>query len=161
MNDSLEPELVELLNTLSSTQDDLFAALGRKRECLANGDLAALAEVQQQEEALIGRLQGCHEQRLKLLKRASSQGLPADSLRTLVSVAPGVDRKNLQQRVAQASQRSRLLQQQNLSNWVVAQRTLIHLSQLLEIIATNGRMRPTYEKGDVAGGQGTLVDQAA
>src|SRR5262249_54128119 len=113
------------------------------------------------EQALIERLQRCHEQRQQLLARASRQGLPSDSIRTLVTAAPGIDRQQLAHRVAEATQQTRLLHQQNLANWVVAQRTLIHLSQLLEIIATRGRMRPTYEKGDVAGDQGALVDQAA
>ena len=44
----------------------------------------------------------------------------------------------------------RLLQHHSLTNWVLVQRTLIHLSQVLEIIATGGRLKPTYGKDDSA-----------
>ena len=67
----------------------------------------------------------------------------------------------LAQQLDDTARRSRQVQQRNLTNWVLAQRALIHWSQLLEIIATGGRMRPTYGKGDSAGGPGALVDQAA
>ncbi len=46
-----------------------------------------------------------------------------------------------------------------ITNWVVAQRTLIHLSQLLEIIATGGRMKPTYGKEEAEHTTGGLVNQ--
>jgi hypothetical protein len=38
----------------------------------------------------------------------------------------------------------RVLQHHSLANWVLAQRRLLHVAQSLEIIATGGRMRPTY-----------------
>jgi hypothetical protein len=41
---------------------------------------------------------------------------------------------------------------------VIAQRTLIHLSQLLEIIATGGRLQPTYGRA-VAEPCGALLNQ--
>jgi hypothetical protein len=44
---------------------------------------------------------------------------------------------------------------------VLAQRTLIHLSQMLEIIATGGQMQPTYGKKESVGASGALVDQEA
>jgi hypothetical protein len=56
--------------------------------------------------------------------------------------------------------RARLLQHQSLANWVLAQRTVLHLSQMLEIIATGGRLQPTYGKENSAATGGSLVDQA-
>jgi hypothetical protein len=40
--------------------------------------------------------------------------------------------------------RMRVLQHHSLVNWVLAQRALLHVSQLLEIIATGGRTQPNY-----------------
>jgi flagellar biosynthesis/type III secretory pathway chaperone len=160
MHDAWSSRLVELLNELSGVQDDLLVALGRKRDCLARSDLAGLRELQDVEHALIARLQSCHERRLQLLERAAADGLPGDSMRSL-ALAAMANRDEIALRIDQTNERTRFLHQQNLTNWVIAQRTLIHLSQLLEIIATGGRMRPTYEQGDVPGGQGALVDQAA
>jgi hypothetical protein len=53
------------------------------------------------------------------------------------------------------------LQHQSLTNWVLVQRTLLHLSQLIEIIATGGRLKPTYGKGSDHQAGGALVDRAA
>ena len=54
-----------------------------------------------------------------------------------------------------------LLQHHSLANWVLAQRSLLHISQLLEIIATGGRLRPTYGKSEPVLARGALVDQEA
>jgi hypothetical protein len=39
--------------------------------------------------------------------------------------------------------------------------SLLHLSQMIEIIATGGRPKPTYEKGPGSNSGGALVDRAA
>jgi hypothetical protein len=41
------------------------------------------------------------------------------------------------------------------------QRTLLHLSQLIGIIATGGQSLPTYGKGADCRASGALVDRAA
>ena len=53
----------------------------------------------------------------------------------------------MQASIREAANRSQFLQHQSLTNWVVVQRSLLHLSQLIEIIATGGRPKPTYGKG--------------
>jgi hypothetical protein len=55
----------------------------------------------------------------------------------------------------------RLLQHQSLANWVLAQRSLLHVSQLIEIIATGGRMQPTYGDKESVHARGSLVNQQA
>jgi hypothetical protein len=74
----------------------------------------------------------------------------------------------MQASIREAAERSRLLQHQCLTNWVLVQRTLLHLSQLIEIIATGGRLQPTYsnstDRHSPHGGAmvgGALVDRAA
>ena len=57
------------------------------------------------------------------------------------------------------SARMRLLQHQSLANWVLAQRTILHLSQLLEIIATGGQLQPTYSRDEPSDSRGALVDK--
>jgi hypothetical protein len=112
------------------------------------------------EQSLADRLQACYQRRLELLDRAKQQGLPGDSLRALTDVIPGERRKQIRAQVDEAAGKSRLLQHQSLTNWVVVQRTLLHLSQLLEIIATGGRLRPTYGTGSSASSGGALLDHA-
>jgi hypothetical protein len=120
--------------------------------------LAALAP---HEETLIARLQQCLQRREQLLERAAGEGLPAANIETLAKSLPGSQRRQLDAQLQSAASRTRLLRHHGLTNWVLVQRTLLHLGQMLEIIATGGRLRPTYEKGKPAATPGSLVDWAA
>ena len=160
MQATWETDLAELLAELSAVQTELLAFLAEKRQVLADVNVEAMPEMQHRETALLDRLQECHDRRAELLARASSDGLPADSLRSLSSVAATERRAPLGAQVQQATIQARLLQHHSLANWVLAQRALLHLSQLLEIIASGGRLQPTYGKGNQGAGAGVLLDQA-
>jgi hypothetical protein len=67
----------------------------------------------------------------------------------------------LGERVKQTAARLRLLQHHSFANWVLAQRSLLHVSQLLEIIATGGRMQPTYGDKESVHARGSLVNHEA
>lgn len=155
-----EADLAGLLNELSATQQELLAVLASKRQYLVTADLAGMKSLEPREQSLVERLQACYRQRGELLARAAAEGLPSDSVQSLSSALPGVG-DTLARQLDEAGQRTRHLQHQSLTNWVIVQRTLLHLAQLLEIIATGGRARPTYGKGDSVNTTGSLVDQAA
>lgn len=156
-----EEELAALLGELSSTQSELLQFLVEKRNRLAAGDTIGLATMQSREVDLSNRLQQCHERRGQLLVAAAGAGLPADNLRSLTAAVPKGERQQLSAGVRQATEQARLLQHHSLTNWVLTQRTLLHLSQLLEIIGTGGRASPTYGKAESHSASGGLVDRAA
>ena len=156
----MESEISELLSDLSTAQDELLQLLSRKREMLMKSDTEGLAVIQQEEEKLVERLQSCQQHRSMLLQQAESEGLPSDSIQSLASALPADQADVFQPRIAETEDRFRLLRHQRLTNWVLVQRTLIHLSQMLEIIATGGRSQPTYGKGQKPTSSGSLVDQA-
>jgi hypothetical protein len=156
-----EADIAAFLDELSGTQSELLALLVEKREKLVHFDSAGLQAIAPREEQLMGRLQGCLDRRAELLDRAGSEGRPNNNLRTLASSLTATRAYPLARQIHQASSESRILQHQSITNWVLVQRTLIHLSQMLEIIATGGRPQPTYGKGDAAHSGGSLVDQAA
>lgn len=157
---SWETDIAALLAELSSVQQELLDSLVSKRERMREQDTAAIAADTERESELAQRLQACHARRQELLQRAKEDGLPHDSIRQLARVVAGDDGK-LPQEANDLSQAMRLLQHESLTNFVIAQRTWLHLSQLLEIIATGGRTRPTYSKGSSVYGRGSLVDEAA
>lgn len=156
-----EAEIAAFLDELSGTQSELLALLVEKREKLVHFDSAGLQAIAPREELLMGRLQGCLDRRAELLDRAATDGHPHENLRTLASSLGGTGNGPLDRHLKQAASQSRILQHHTITNWVLVQRTLIHLSQMLEIIATGGRPQPTYGKGDTAHSGGSLVDQAA
>ena len=158
--DTLESDVAGLLSELSAVQTDLLGVLTRKRTLLAAGDSAALGAIATEEQDLVVRLQACQERRQRLLAQAADQGLPSDSIKSLSKTLPALSRKRLRGELDAARERSRLLQHECLTNWVLVQRTLLHLSQMIEIIATGGRMKPTYGNGSDRQDQGALVDRA-
>jgi flagellar FlgN protein len=155
-----ESELAALLQRLSAAQQSLLSLLATKHKLLAASDHQRLAELPPQEEALSAELEACLQQREFLLKQAAREGMPSDSIHALVRALPNEQADPLETPLQQASMHANLLRHQSLSQWVVVQRTLLHLSQMLEIIATGGRSLPTYEKGRPRESSGSLMDQA-
>lgn len=160
MQDAWTDELATYLNDLSAVQGELLATLSEKRAALLASDRTRLEAVNDHEAQLAARLQVCQSRRAEMLERAGAQGEPHDSIRTLATSLPAAGRLRIVSEIDSAEHQTRMLQQECLTNWVVVQRTMLHLSQMLEIIATGGRQRPTYGKGDCAQGHGVLVDHA-
>lgn len=156
-----ETEFADLLHELSAVQGELLQVLAAKRERMAKHDLGGMTGLQDQETELGARLQACHDRRQALLAAVNDQGLACDNLGKLAKHLPAGKREVFGKQVKDATVRTRLMQHESLTNWVVAQRTVLHLSQLIEIIATGGRIKPTYAKSDAALARGTLVDQEA
>ncbi len=161
MNDNYETEIGGLLGDLAEVQTALLGTLSEKRSLLAAGNHEALAAMAGREQELATRLQACHERRQALLSRAADEGEPADSIQALSERLPTAGRNRVQASIRETAHRTKLLQHQSLANWVLVQRSLLHLSQLLEIIATGGRTKPTYGKGSDGAASGALVDRAA
>ena len=156
-----ENEVTELLNQLSTVQDELLEVLVLKRNAMAAGHLDELTSLQSREEELAQRLESCHHHRGVLLQKAGRHGLPSDSITQLADSMQAEDRSGLSDRMQHVGARTRLLRHHSLTNWVLAQRSLLHLSQLLEILATGGQIKPTYSKEESSHGRGALVDRAA
>lgn len=161
MDTNFAPHISELLTELSNVQSDLIALIDEKRQMLLDKKVEQMRDLESREKELIGRLQDCHDRRATLLKQAENAKLPSDSIRSLAAATSSGDDGSLGLEVHDAAVRARLLQHKSLSNWVLAQRWLIHLSQLLEIIATGGQLQPTYGKDSGPSSGGSLVDQAA
>jgi len=161
MQTAWENEVSAFLQGLSAVQSKSLEVLTRKRKAIMANDMAALASMEAEETQLVHDLQGCLDHRERLLLRARNENLPGGSIRSLTEALPRGARNALADQVSQASLRCRLLQHHALVNWVLIQKTLLHLSQLIEIIATGGQKQPTYDKAGKSCPTGTLVDRAA
>jgi hypothetical protein len=156
-----EAQIGALLEELSAVQAELLQVLEQKRDFLAVADIAGLAALQPREIELTRRLEGCQHRRGELLAAASAAGMPGDSIQSLAAAASGARQSQLGEEARRSAKKMRLLAHQGLANWVLAQRSLLHVSQLLEIIATGGRMQPTYGEKDSVHSRGSLVNQEA
>ncbi len=158
---SWEDRVAELLGELSQVQSYLLAVLGTKSGAIAKGDLESLAACTGHEEQLLLRLEQCHVHREQLLAAAREEGRPATTVEDLALSLDGPRRHELRQGVTDARRRMRLLQHHSLTNWVVTQRTLIHLSQMIEIVATGGKLNSIYGRPEAVASSGGFVDHQA
>ncbi len=156
-----EDTLANVLNDLAAMQDDLLRVLKEKRDAMIAHDAEGMARLQPQEEELCRRMDEFQARRKELIEAAAQQGLEVDSLGELAEVLEVGKPGRLRRQVKSATERMSLVQHSTLTNWVVAQRSLLHLSQLLEIIATGGRTQPTYGKDRYLPTRGALVDREA
>lgn len=154
-------QLAELLNDLLGIQGRFLDLLGRKRQMLLSNDVEGMTALGPQEEELSAELQSCVRRREELLAQARREGVAADNLQALARRLPEDRRAAVEPHLRQAVAQSKLLRHESLVNWVVVQRTLLHLAQLLEIIATGGRLQPTYGREEPVASTGGLVDRAA
>ena len=67
----------------------------QSRALLVAADLPGLEALEPRKRDLGQRLQGCHQQRADLLKRAAAEGLPGDSIRSLSGRLPASSRRAL------------------------------------------------------------------
>lgn len=160
MHEEWERELAAFLQELSGIQGKVIDLLNRKQRLLAAADREGLAAIAAEEADIEDQLKRCLTRRSELLEKAADQGLPADRITSLAG-AIGPSRR-LRHQLAETTHKARLMQIHNLTNWMLNQRALIHLSQLIEIIATGGQRRPTYHydaNHSHAETAGVLVDQ--
>ena len=156
-----ELEVSSLLDDLSAAQSDLLNVLEAKRAALVAVDTSQVEQLQLREEEMLARLTACQARRAALLAEAAQDGVAAYTLGKLAQKLPGGQRGALTRRMHETGLKMQLLRNQALTNWVLAQQALLHVAQMLEIIATGGRLQPTYGKGESPHNRGALVDEAA
>ncbi|TWT33324.1 flagellar export chaperone FlgN [Blastopirellula retiformator] len=161
-----EASTAEVLQELTSVQDELIKVLGTKRSQMVARDIPGMEATQQRELELIKRLEQLRDVRHNLLTSAEQHGLPSDSIASLAEMADGDEGEKLREIASSAKDRMRTIQNETLVNFVLAQRSVLHLSQILQIIATGGKLQPIYEQENSAHQYsaqqgGTLVDHEA
>ena len=158
----MQRDILQYLSELSAVQERTLSVLCRKQELLVKPNRDALAVVASEEQEVLTQLRQCVVRRKEILATARQQGHEAGSIQSLCerTLPPHSECLRL---VEEAMRRSRLIQLQSRTNWVMTQKSLIHLSQMLEIIATRGQGKPTYHRhGDKeTGSSGGFVDRVA
>ncbi len=151
-------QLANLLAELTDVQSELLSLLDEKRKRMVARDTSGMLAAQAKEEELCQRLESIQQRRQAMLELAESQGLPHNNLQQLAKALPAGSK--VARDAKNAAARMRVLQQQSLTNWVLAQRSLLHIAQVMEFVATGGRLMPTYGEGTGVNDRGNLVDDA-
>ena len=156
-----QKQLETFLNETLQTQKDAAALLERKRELFAKNDLATLGELAREEQAIADRLKQCVAEREKLLQYAAAEGFSIRTIEELAKIVVPYTDDAFFALLRSVQRQSQLLRQHNITNWVVTQRAMLHASQMIEIIATRGRLQSTYTREhqrNIGTTGGTLFD---
>lgn len=159
---NIETEIIAFFTELERVQEATMELLQRKQQVLAHSDIAAIKAITEEERGAVEQMEGCLERRTELLTRAEEAGFKAESIERLCEMLP--DNEALRAQVKRSQQRTRLIRFQSLTNWVLTQRSLIHLNQLIELIEMKGGSAPTYtreNKRETGSTGGSLVDRVA
>jgi len=157
-------QIADFLNETLQAQKDCEALLERKQKLFSTNDLAAIGDLAKEEQAAADRLKQCLVEREKLLQYAAAEGFSIRSIEELARiVVPNTDDEFFAL-LRSVQYESQLLRRRNMANWIVTQRGMLHASQMLEIIATRGRMNTTYTRDQQRNRNttgGSLVDRKA
>jgi len=158
----MEPDILQFLRQLSAVQERTLSVLSRKQELLVKPDRDGLTEIAVEEQEVLAQLRQCLVRREEILAVARQSGGAAESIQVLCQrILP--PRSESLRLVEEAARRSRLIQSQCATNWVMTQKSIIHLSHLLEIVETRGQGKSTYHRqGEKESGfPGGFIDRAA
>lgn len=156
-----ESALSDYLHQLAEVQEELLKLLEAKRRLMAAKDLQGMSALQTQEQQVCARLEELQSQRMQMLAAARQQGFAVENLSSLANQLEQGKRSKLHRQMQDLQAHLRLTQHAALTNWVLAQRSLLHVVQMLEILATGGRLVPTYDPERAIPWSGGLVDQQA
>ncbi|MDR2756847.1 MAG: flagellar protein FlgN [Planctomycetaceae bacterium] len=160
----MEHEIITFLNQLVTVQEKILDVLKKKQALLVKPDKESLAAITVEEERTLILLQQTLEHREKILESAQEQGYKVDSIRMVCEqIFPNPSEWRLLVNAAQ--NRNKQIRYLALANWTVSQKSLIHLTQILEIIETRGQGKTTYTPQKVkethSSSGGGFVDRVA
>lgn len=156
----IETQIARLLDRLTGIQSQLLDVLKAKRAAMVSGNIQEQRRLLGEEAEIYASLSQVNEDRREILERAHSAGLEGKTLQDVSLRLPEPQGTELSRRLGEAGKVTQSLRLEQLTNWVADQQCLLHVSQLLEIIATGGRIRPTYGKSEY-GMRGSLLDHEA
>ena len=144
----------------AAAQRELLSLLATKRDLSVQRDHQGLAMLAQRERSSARSCAPATPSASDCWRRPTPRDCRTSRSRTSRRRCPHVGPSRWAIRSSAAREQARLIRHECLTQWVAVQRTVLHLAQMLEIIATGGRAQPTYGKGRSVERGGALIDQA-
>ena len=155
----MKAELQDFLNQLIDAQTQMLAVLHKKQTILVKPEKEAVAQISAEEEKTLETMQNVLHRREELLTTARLQNIRGDSVEQLCEhFFP----RNLevQRMLGDIKHRSHQIRLLAYTNWTLSRKSLIHVSQILELLETGGRGKATYQPQTSSTRSG-LVDRVA
>ena len=157
----MKKQLLNFLNQLIETQVQMLAMLQKKQAILVQPKKQAIALIYAEEEGTVKTMQDMLQRREEILTAARLQNVRGDSIEQLCEhfFPRNIEVHKLLTETRQYTHQIRLLAY---TNWTMSRKSLIHVSQILELLETRGQGKTTYQPSantDASGGG--FVDRAA
>ena len=157
----MKTEILEFLDQLIESQNQMLAVLQRKQAILVRPEKEAMVAISSEEEKTLVTMQNTLERREEILTAARLQNVPGETIEQLCEhfFPRNIEVHTLLNEVKHRTQQIGLLAY---TNWTMSRKSLIHLSQILELLETQGKGKPTYHpQSRVASARGVSVDRSA
>ena len=156
----MKTDLLDFLNQLIETQKQMFDVLHKKQKMLVKPEKVALAKITAEEEHMVEKMQQVLNRREELLTSARLQNIDGDSIEQLCRhfFPCNVEVQKLLDEVKHRVHQIHLLAY---TNWTMSRKSMIHVSQILELLETRGQGKTTYHPRHSDGSGGSFVDRVA
>ena len=159
--------VADYLDEYLDVQQALLDVMTAKLDVRTKRTLEEARALDAREAELVERLKACVEKRQGLLVDPELNAVGAPTLKRLVEAVAESDEDEdeadatLFRRFDAAEKNNRELRMRSVSAWVLAQRSVVHWSQMLEIVAAQGQNVPTYKRDRKLRSRGALMDREA
>ena len=157
----MKTDLQDFLDQLIETQIQMLAVLRRKQALLVKPEKEAMALISAEEEETLEKMQNILKRREDILTSARLQNVRGDSIEQLCDhFFP--HNTEIQKMLDEVKNRTQQIQLLAYTNWTMSRKSMIHISQILELLETRGQGKTTYQpqvNTDVS--RGGFVDRVA
>jgi len=157
----MKTDLLNFLNQLIETQNHMLAVLHKKQAVLVRPEKETMASVAAEEEDVLKKMQHILNRREELLTAARLQNISSDSIEQLCEhfFPRNIEMQKMIDAVRHKTHQIRLLAY---TNWTMSRKSMIHVSQILELLETRGQGKATYHPPQsTAAPGGGFVDRVA
>ena len=156
----IKMDLLDFLNQLIETQSQMLTVLHEQQKILVRPEKEAMALVTAKEKEAIETMQQVLNRREELLTAARLQNISGDTIEQLCGhfFPRNIE---VQKMLDEAKHRTHQIRLLAYTNWTMSRKSMIHVSQILELLETQGQGKTTYQRAKTNASGGGLVDRVA
>jgi len=157
----MKTDIKKFLTQLIESQHRMLAVLHKKQAILVKPNPEAMESMSHEEEKAMSDMQDILKRRDDLLMAARLQNIRSHSIEQLCEHFFPCNIE-VQKLLAESKHRTQQIRLLAYTNWTMSRKSLIHVSQILELLETRGQGKTTYQpQANRDTSHGGFVDRVA
>ena len=157
----MKTDIQNFLTQLIEAQHQMLNVLKKQQAVLVKPAKEAMEAITSEEKEALSNMQAVLDRREEILTSARLQNIRGDSIGHLCSQFFPHD-VEMQKMINDIKHRAYQIQLLAFTNWTINRKSLIHVSQILELLETRGQGKTTYQPPANAGtARSNSVDRVA